>query len=103
MVTQPRARHILVKLSQVMDDDKARESLEQLRQRIAHGEDFADLARSYSEDPCAPQGGDLGWLSLGETVPAFEHAMDALSVDEVSATVRRPFGWHLIQDRKSAV
>ncbi len=97
MVTQTRARHILVKLSQVMDDDKARERLEQLRQRIAHGEDFADLARSYSEDPSAPQGGDLGWLSPGETVPAFEHAMDALSPDEVSAPVRSPFGWHLIQ------
>jgi len=97
MVTQTRARHILVKLSQVMDDDKARERLEQLRQRINHGEDFAELARSYSEDPSAPQGGDLGWLSPGETVPAFEHAMDALGIEEVSAPVRSPFGWHLIQ------
>src|SRR5699024_2344332 len=88
MVTQTRARHILVKLSQVMDDDKARERLEQLRQRINHGEDFAELARSYSEDPSAPQGGDLGWLSPGETVPAFEHAMDALGIEEVSSPVR---------------
>src|SRR5690625_3188631 len=70
LVKKTRSRHILVKLSQVMDDNKARERLEQLRQRIVHGEDFADLARSYSEDPSAPQGGDLGWLSPGETVPA---------------------------------
>src|SRR5699024_12005245 len=91
------ACHSFVTHSQVMDDDNARERLEQLRQRIAHGEDFAELARSYSEDPSAPQGGDLGWLSPGETVPAFEHAMDALSIEEVSAPVRSPFGWHLIQ------
>src|SRR5690625_2127340 len=65
MVTQTRARHILVKLSQVMDDDKARERLEQLRQRIAHGEDFAEPARSYSEDPSAPQGGGVGWVGPG--------------------------------------
>lgn len=97
MVTQTRARHILIKLSQVMTDERARSRLEQLRERIRHGEEFADLARSYSEDPSAPQGGDLGWLSPGETVPAFEQAMDALSIGEVSAPVRSPFGWHLIQ------
>ncbi len=97
MVTQTHARHILIKLSQVMDDDKARERLEQLRQRVLYGEDFADLARSYSEDASAPQGGDLGWLSPGETVPAFEHAMNALAINEVSAPIRSPFGWHLIQ------
>jgi len=97
MVTQTRARHILIKLSQVMTDEQARSRLEQLRERIRHGEEFTDLARSYSEDPSAPQGGDLGWLSPGETVPAFEQAMDALSIGEVSAPVRSPFGWHLIQ------
>lgn len=97
MVTQTQASHILIKLSQVMDDEKARSRLEQLRQRILHGEDFADIARNYSEDPSAPQGGDLGWLSPGETVPAFEQAMDALSIGEVSAPIRSPFGWHLIQ------
>src|SRR5690625_1456702 len=97
MVTQTHARHILIKLSQVMTDEQAQKGLQQIQQRIAHGEDFADLARSYSEDPSAPQGGDLGWLSPGETVPAFEQAMDALSVNEVSAPVRSPFGWHLIQ------
>lgn len=97
MVTQTRARHILIKLSQVMTDEQARSRLEQLRERIRHGEDFSGLAQSYSEDPSAPQGGDLGWLSPGETVPAFEQAMDALSIGEVSAPVRSPFGWHLIQ------
>jgi len=97
MVTQTKARHILIKLSQVVSDEQARERLVSLRQRIEHGEDFADLARSYSEDPSAPQGGDLGWISPGETVPPFEQAMDALAVGEVSQPIRSPFGWHLIQ------
>jgi len=70
--------------------------VEQLRQRIAAGESFADLARRFSADATAPQGGDLGWVNPGDTVPAFAQAMDALSEGEVSAPVQSPFGWHLI-------
>ena len=97
MVTQTHARHILIKTSKVVNDDKARATLEGLRQRIEHGESFAELARRYSEDASAPQGGDLGWLNPGETVPAFEQAMNALQDGQVSQPVRSPFGWHLIQ------
>src|SRR5690625_1330508 len=97
VVTQTHARHILIKLSQVTSDEQARERLQQLRERMLHGEDFSDLARSYSEDPSAPQGGDLGWLSPGETVPAFEQSMNALEINEISEPIRSPFGWHLIQ------
>jgi peptidyl-prolyl cis-trans isomerase SurA len=97
MVTQTHARHILVKISKVMSDDQARTRLEQLRQRILNGESFADLAKRYSEDATAPQGGDLGWLSPGETVPAFEQVMNSLSPDQISEPVRSQFGWHLIQ------
>jgi len=97
MVTQTHARHILLKTSQVVTDDMARQTLEGLRTRIQHGESFEELARRYSEDASAPQGGDLGWLSPGETAPGFEQAMDALKDGEVSEPVRSPFGWHLIQ------
>ncbi|MHA3903803.1 peptidylprolyl isomerase [Castellaniella sp. WN] len=97
MVTQTHARHILIKISKVMDDDKARAILEGLRARIEHGESFAELAKRYSEDASAPQGGDLGWLNPGETVPAFEQAMNALQDGQVSEPVKSPFGWHLIQ------
>jgi len=97
MVTQTHARHILIKTSKVMSDDQARTRLEQLRQRILNGESFADLAKRYSEDATAPQGGDLGWLSPGETVPAFEQVMNSLSPDQISEPVRSQFGWHLIQ------
>lgn len=97
MVTQTHARHILIKTNKVTGDDKARAVLEGLRTRIEHGESFAELARRYSEDATAPQGGDLGWLSPGDTVPAFEAAMDALAVGQVSEPIKSPFGWHLIQ------
>jgi len=95
-VTQTHARHILIKTSTVVSDDQARQRLEQLRQRIAAGESFADLARRFSSDASAPQGGDLGWVNPGETVPAFAEAMDALAEGEVSIPVKSQFGWHLI-------
>ncbi|ANN65895.1 peptidylprolyl isomerase [Bordetella bronchialis] len=97
-VTQTHARHILIKTSAVMSDDEARQRLELLRQRIVDGhEDFGALARQNSQDATAPQGGDLGWLNPGETVPEFEQAMNALQVGQVSEPVHTRFGWHLIQ------
>ncbi|PLC48747.1 molecular chaperone SurA [Pollutimonas subterranea] len=97
MVTQTHARHILIKSSQVMSDEKAETRLKQLRQRIVNGEKFEDLAKRSSEDVTAPQGGDLGWLTPGETVPAFEQAMNALEPGQISEPVKSQFGWHLIQ------
>lgn len=97
-VTQTRARHILIKTSAVMSDDQARQRLQQIRQRLVNGGvNFSDMARQYSEDTSAPQGGDLGWVNPGEMVPAFEQAMNALPVGGVSEPVLSPFGWHLIQ------
>ncbi|VGO10660.1 Survival protein SurA precursor (Peptidyl-prolyl cis-trans isomerase SurA) [plant metagenome] len=97
-VTQTHARHILIKTSAVMSDEQARQRLEQVRQRIVQGgESFADLARRYSNDASAPQGGELGWLSPGQTVPDFERAMDALPPDGISEPIQSQFGWHLIQ------
>ena len=103
MVTQTRARHILVKTSQVMSSEQARTRLEGLRQRLLNGEAFEDLAKRHSEDSTAPLGGDLGWLSPGETVPPFQRAMDALQPGEISEPVESQFGWHLIEvvDRRT--
>ncbi|NGM88570.1 molecular chaperone SurA [Parapusillimonas sp. SGNA-6] len=97
MVTQTHARHILIKTSKVMSDEQAETRLNQLRQRLVNGESFEDLAKRYSEDASAPQGGDLGWLTPGETVPAFEQAMNALEPNQISQPVKSQFGWHLIQ------
>lgn len=97
-VTQTHARHILIKTSAVISDDDARQRLALLRQRIVEGhEDFAALARQNSQDATAPQGGDLGWLNPGETVPEFEQAMNALQPGDVSEPVHSRFGWHIIQ------
>jgi peptidyl-prolyl cis-trans isomerase SurA len=97
-VTQTHARHILIKTSAVMSDDQARQRLDLLRQRIVDGgEDFGALARQNSQDATAPQGGDLGWLNPGETVPEFEQVMNSLQPGQVSAPVQTRFGWHIIQ------
>ena len=96
-VQQTQARHILLKSSAVMTDDVARQRLTDIRRRIVQdGESFGDLAKRFSNDASAPQGGDLGWLNPGETVPPFEKAMNALKIGEVSQPVQSQFGWHLI-------
>src|SRR5690606_12894697 len=98
MVTQTHARHILIKSTKVMSDDKAQERVNQLRERLVNGTDtFEDMAKRYSEDVSAPQGGDLGWLTPGETVPAFEKAMNELQPEQISFPIKSQFGWHLIQ------
>ena len=98
LVNQTHARHILLKTSPQRSDDEARQQLEQLRQRIRGGEDFAELARTYSDDKgSGERGGDLGWVSPGMLVPPFEQAMNALKPNELSAPVKTQFGWHLIQ------
>ncbi|WP_459617058.1 peptidylprolyl isomerase [Bordetella sp. 2513F-2] len=97
-VTQTHARHILIKTSAVMTEDQARQRLEQVRQRlVSGGTDFASMARQYSQDATAPQGGDLGWVNPGDMVPTFESAMNALQPGEISQPITTPFGVHLIQ------
>jgi peptidyl-prolyl cis-trans isomerase SurA len=96
-VQQTRARHILVRINEVVSETEARHKLEIVRERIANGVDFAEQARLYSQDGSAAKGGDLGWLNPGDTVPEFERAMNALQPNELSAVIKSPFGMHLIQ------
>lgn len=96
-VQQTKARHILVRINEVVSESEARRKLENVRERIVNGIDFAEQARLYSQDGSAAKGGDLGWLSPGDTVPEFERAMDALKPGELSPVVQSPFGMHLIQ------
>lgn len=96
-VQQSKARHILIRVNEVVSEAEARRKLETVRERIANGGDFAEQARLYSQDGSAAKGGDLGWLNPGDTVPEFERAMDALKINEVSPVVQSPFGMHLIQ------
>ena len=59
--------------------------------------DFGELAKKFSEDGSAANGGLLGWMGPGELVPEFEQAMNRLQIGEVSNAVKSQFGWHLIQ------
>lgn len=97
-VTKIKARHILIKTTEVVTDEEARQKLLDLRRRIEAGEDFAELAKTYSDDKMsAIKGGELGWVQPGTMVQPFEAAMSALAPKQISEPVQTQYGWHLIQ------
>ena len=97
-VEQTKARHILLKPDEVNTEAEMKIRIEQLEIRLRGGEDFATLALANSQDTLsAARGGDLGWMSQGDTVPEFEEAMNKLAPGEISPPVKSEFGWHLIQ------
>ena len=104
VITQTRARHILIKTSELTSESEARNRLAEIKRRIEGGADFAAQAKLYSEDGSAAQGGDLGWVSPGVFVAEFERAMNALKAGQISDLVQTEFGWHLIQvmERRNA-
>ncbi|MFO1204561.1 MAG: peptidylprolyl isomerase [Burkholderiales bacterium] len=97
MIQQSRVRHILIKTNELVSQRDARDRLVKLKERIDNGADFAEMARLHSDDGSASRGGELGWISPGDTVPDFEQAMNALQIGQVSDPVQTPFGFHLIQ------
>jgi parvulin-like peptidyl-prolyl isomerase len=99
---QRHLRHILVRTqanASPADKQQARQKADGLRERLEAGEDFAKLAAESSDDPGSKgNGGDLGWIGRGQTVPTFEKAAYALTrPDELSPVVESPFGYHIIQ------
>lgn len=105
VVQQTHARHILIKVNQIVSAQEARRKLAELKQRLDNkAAKFEDLARLYSNDGSAGKGGDLGWVYPGDTVPEFERAMNALRPGQVSEPVESPFGYHLIEvvERRTA-
>lgn len=91
---QRRAAHILIE----GNDPKAKSTLEGISKRLQAGEDFAALAKEFSQDPgSASEGGDLGFAGRDVYDPAFEEALYALQEGQVSAPVQTEFGWHLIK------
>jgi peptidyl-prolyl cis-trans isomerase SurA len=105
-VTQTRARHILVRTSELVSEGEARRRIADLRERIVNGNaDFGQLAKAHSDDAgSAARGGELDWIHPGDTVPDFERALQELKPGELSPPVRTPFGYHLIQvlDRRAS-
>lgn len=97
IVEQTDTRHILIKLNEAVSEQEAKLKMDILRERLDNGENFAELARQYSEDSSANDGGNLGWVNPGDTVPEFEKAMNNLAPGKISEPIRSPFGWHIIQ------
>ncbi len=97
-ITQTRARHILLRPSPQLSADLARQRLLDMRTQIERGSNtFEALARQFSEDASAAQGGDLGWVNPGAFVPEFEEAINRLTVGGLSQPVTTRFGVHLIE------
>src|SRR5471032_1848283 len=97
-VQQTHARHILLKVTPTMSAADAKRKLADFKERIENKTaTFEDLARQFSNDSSASKGGDVGWLSPGDTTPEFETAMNALKPGQISDPVESSFGYHLIE------
>jgi len=95
---QWHSRHILMMTTKLRDAQFTKSELEAVRERALAGEDFALLAKEFSEDPgSASQGGDLDWLSKGKTAPAFEKMMVTSPLQEISPVFESEFGFHFLQ------
>lgn len=98
VVTQTNARHILIRLNELITENDAKLRLQQLKQRIEGGDDFAELAKGNSSDTVsAADGGSLGWVGPGDLVPQFEQIMDTLAPGEISEPFKTQFGFHIVQ------
>jgi peptidyl-prolyl cis-trans isomerase SurA len=97
-VHKTHVRHILLKQDANMTSAEAQRQVNNLYQQLKSGKDFAVMAKQYSLDAAtAVKGGDLGWVTDDELVPAFAEAMNALPLHKISTPVKSPYGWHLIE------
>ncbi len=87
-MARAQARHILVETEQECDD---------LKQQIADGADFAELAKQYSKCPSGRSGGDLGEFGRGEMVKEFDDVVFNEEVNVVHGPVKTQFGFHLLE------
>lgn len=98
MVLQTKVRHILVMPNEIRSDKDSKARITQVYKKIDNGDDFAVLAKEYSDDPgSAVSGGDLGWVNPGDMVPAFERVMSEIEPGVVSKPFKSKFGWHILQ------
>ena len=98
LTAQTRSRHILIRSNDLISEEEAKNRLYQLRNQILVGEDFGSLARLYSVDfNSAENGGDIGWISPGGTVPEYETVANTLKSEQISEPFRSQFGWHIVE------
>ncbi len=97
-VEQTRIRHILVTPDQIIDEETAKQRLEDALERIGGGEDFGEVAKLLSDDPgSANNGGEMGWTNPGEFVPEFEEIANNAEIGVISEPFRSRFGWHILE------
>ena len=97
---QVKASHILIRVTDWNDEDAvnaARAEASEALAKVNSGANFADIAKQYSDDTSAQNGGDLGFFSKGQMVPEFEEAAFALDEGEVSDIIKTDFGFHIIK------
>jgi peptidyl-prolyl cis-trans isomerase SurA len=97
-VNQVKVRHILITPNEIIDDDTAKQRLDEALAKIREGEDFGEQAKLLSDDPgSANLGGDLGWAGPGTFVPEFDTVVEQSEIGVVSEPFRSPFGWHILE------
>lgn len=105
IVRQYNVRHILIKVNELTSDDEAHQKIQNIYNQIEkdisskeqESKEFIDLAKKFSDDGSSIKGGDIGWVSKGDTVPQFEQVMLSTPIDKVSQPFRSPFGWHILE------
>jgi len=98
LIKQNKLRHIIIKQNEITPEEEIINRLSRFRNLIIDGsETFGNIAKQYSEDGSSAEGGDLGWVNPGTTLPIFESTYKGLDINEISKPINTPLGWHLIQ------
>ena len=97
-VDQVKVRHILIVPNEIIDDETARQKLEEALEKLRDGEDFGELAKLLSDDPgSSNNGGDMGWTGPGTFVPEFDEVVSNSEIGVVSEPFKSRFGWHILE------
>ena len=97
LINQSKVRHILIKQNEVTSEDSIKRKLNHIKNQILQGLDFNEAAKRFSEDGSASNGGELGWVSNGDTVPEFERIVQEIKINEVSSPIKTNLGWHIVE------
>ncbi|MDE1463218.1 peptidylprolyl isomerase [Spartinivicinus poritis] len=98
MQTQFKARHILLKPSEIRSEQQTKALADRLYLRLENGEDFTQLAKAFSDDSgSALNGGSLDWVNPSDMVPAFRDKLPEVSVNTISKPFKSRYGWHILQ------
>jgi len=98
LIKQTKLSHIIIKQNEITPEEEILKRLNRFKNLIADGsKTFEDLAKQYSEDGSAADGGDLGWVSPGTTLPLFQSTYESLSINDISDPINTPLGWHILK------